>query len=836
MNLKRCVFLDGIWRAAQIEASCPEGVEPGLKNLDFFEAQVPGELHKDLIRNGRIENLFAGTKACASNEWVSEADWVYEKTFAMPDGVEQTDKIFLNLDSVDTFSDVFINGQLIGSTANAFIRQCFEVPFQLLSPNENRLVVRLKGHRRMVADKAPEAEKRCALDGEMGREFARSRSLTRRSQRTYSSELTGCGRYITGIGLPKSVAINIYPEHYLTERIFRVLRADEKRALIHIQAQANHPCGGILLNYELTAPDGSLAAEGTQALDNDKAVALVSLDNPMLWWPNGFGPQNLYQLKLKLIDGQTSIYEEALQVGIRQVELIRRLPNDKPTFQFRINGKPVYIFGGNIMPIDYLMATGSPEQSKTLLDLAVHTNINMIRLWGGGNNESEWFYQMCDQKGLMIFKDMHLHSHTYPDYDPDFVKEVAHECAETIRYLRNHPCLALICGGNEQQEGWDAWHWRAQIDQFYGAKLIYDVFPAIAQRECPEIAYIPNSPHGERLSQSPVDGETHTWGNFYNATKDPQFVTETCWFYGSFPHRKTMEKYMGIRMEDFEGFGWAQKWKELTGQELIGNHQYGEYHLLGSLQEYMYSMEIEQLLADTHALFYLRCRSASCNGIIYWPFNKGGMFILFGCVDYDQRPLMSYYLLRRVFAPVACHLYRDISDVRLVVSNACWDNISGECVIRHMHTDGRELNVWRRCVTIGCGNAQRLVDLPNIYETVNDRRNEMFRAEIYVQGSMIAYDDLYLCAWSEFENRSGALTIETDKRDGEAGLNISSDVLAKMIYLDSDEKLLFEDNCFSLMPGQKRRIWVRPLTSISRAVVTITSLDGQNTGVELTFH
>lgn len=835
MKSEQKMMLDGLWQAARIDESWPQGTEPPLDELDYFEAQVPGELHKDLYRAGRVDNLFAGVEQCKNNEWVSEADWAYVKRFDLPENVQIGCNFILRLDSVDTFADVFVNGRLVGVTANAFIRQEFAVPSDMLRQKDNRLVVRMKGHLRMVADKAPEARRRCALDSDAGRKYAEGRSLTRRSQRTYSSELTGCGRYITGIGLTKSVSLCIYPECFLTDRIFRVVRADETLAFIHLEAEAHTAGKSFLLSYALRAPDGSVAASGMIPLVQTKAVTDFEIDKPMLWWPNGFGPQNLYRLELKLMADDTVYYEEGLQVGVRQVELIRKLPSGKPTFRFHVNGKPIYVFGGNLMPIDYLTATGNEEQSETILDLAVHTGINMLRLWGGGNNESEWFYRMCDEKGLMIFKDMHLHSHTYPDYDPTFVDEVVRESAQSIKYLRNHPALALICGGNEQQEGWDAWHWRAQVDRFYGGKLIYEELEAVARRECPEIAYIPNSPHGKKLSQSPVDGETHTWGNFYNVTKDPQFVTETCWFFGSFPHPKTMEKVMGIKMEDFEGFGWPKRWRELTGQELIGNHQYGEYHLLGSLREYMYSMEIEQFLADYHALFYLRCRSASCNGIIYWPFNKGGMFILYGCVDYDQRPLMSYYLLRRLFAPVACHLYRDIGDIRLVASNASWKAVEAECVIKHMHADGRILNTWRRPLVVGCGNALRLMDLSGAYEAVNDRTREMFRAEIYVQGRMIACDDLYFCVWSEFENSKDALAVEPCRQEGIARLLITSDVLVKMVYLDSDAKLLFEDNCFSMMPGERRCIWVRPLEQMARARINVRSLDGQDTSVEIEF-
>ena len=347
---------------------------------------------------------------------------------------------------------------------------------------------------------------------------------------------------------------------------------------------------------------------------------------------------------------------------------------------------------------------------------------------------------------------------------------------------------------------------------------------------CPEVPFVIDSPHGEDLAQSPVEGDTHTWGNFYNATKDPQFSAETCWYDGSHPRPQTIEKIMGLKMSDYGAPGWHKKWYELTGRELQGNHKYGEYYWLDSLADYMRSLEIEQLLADYQGMYYLRCRSSSCNGILYWPFNKGGMFIGFGCIDCDQRPLMAYYQLGRVFAPVVCHLYRDIDDIRLVAANASFAGVHATVRVTHMNVEGKGLGRWEKAVSIPRGNAIRLMNLENHYQTIRDRKGEFIHAEVLADGQRICQDTLYFCMWPEFRNPEARLDIRAEKVGEGWALDVTSGEMVKMLSIESDANLLWSDNYFGMMPGETRRVtgellapWEGPLR------ITVSALDCEKT-------
>jgi hypothetical protein len=207
--------------------------------------------------------------------------------------------------------------------------------------------------------------------------------------------------------------------------------------------------------------------------------------------------------------------------------------------------------------------------------------------------------------------------------------------------------------------------------------------------------------------------------------------------------------------------------------------------------------------------------------------NKGGMFIMVGAIDYGQRALMSYYLLCRLHRPVVCHLYRDIDDIVLAVSNVAWAPARLRAVIRHCEADGRILGEWESQGVAEYRAIARLARLEGYYASIGDRRREMLRAELWDGDKKVAEDNLFFCAWSEFENPEAKLSLRADKAPGGWTVEVATDALVKMLSIESDANLLLDDNYFSMLPGESRKIGVRALEALGRpAELAVSSLDG----------
>jgi beta-mannosidase len=809
------------------------GGEPELVGLDWITAVVPGAVNYDISAAGG-PNPFASSAQAAASQWVAESDWVYVST--LDTSGQLAEPLAVELDGVDTYSDVWLNGTLLGTTANAYRSYRFDVPAGLLSGTDDRLVVHVKSHFRMIADRLPEARRRIAVQG--GHEYRMVKSLVRRYQRnSYSnSSLLNLGVHVLGIGIYKPVrlvsgaGLRLKPTHTVVESI-STQRA-RLRVEVAVAASDGQPKPGAALRAEVDLTDpvsGDIVASGSTLLEGGQVSIALDVTEPRLWWPKGYGEPFLYGLTTRVVRGDDEVIDaRSSKVGIRTVDVVREV-DGHPTFHLRVNGRRVYVRGTNFVAVDYLKVHGDWDVYERLLALIDNGGYNLVRLWGGGAIEPDAFFTRCDELGIMLWQDLFLHSNTYPDYDEAFVAEFRAESQELLVRMREHTSLVLVCGGNEQQEGWDEWNWQLDIDRFYGAELAFGVGAEVSAELCPELPFIGNSPHGGPTAQSPVAGDTHTWGNFFNATKDPQFVTETCWTQESYSRPQTLQESMGLDVDSFTERHWPARWTELTGRAVLSKFPYSACNGFTTLREYLTSLEVEQAMADYHALSMLRLRSSSCSGIVYWSLNKGGPLFQFGSVDYHGRPLMSYYVIKRAFAEVAINAYRDIDDITVVASNATGEPVDAVLYVRHLGSNGEVIDEQTHQVSVAPDRIARLLVLPGHYRTVRDRTRELVHVELVAGDQVLSTDTLFFCPLSEVETTGMPEVLAADAvAEKRWVIRLSSEVPVKWLMLESASALMFSDNYFTVVPGREYSVEITLLGAAGEAPtsVSIAALDG----------
>lgn len=827
--------LSGTWRAARLDPQhrTPDG-PPATDALSFLDAVVPGAVQYDLVRAGELENPYGGTEAAFAAQWVSDSDWVYRTRFDADPAAAP--RWALEFDGIDTFADVWLNGVHLGSTANAYRRYRFELSPGDLRAEGNELLVHVKAHGSMITDMIPEARERLGhtdgVEGKLGK------SLIRRYQRSFfsgNSSLLNVGTGILGIGVHRPVRLLALGPVEVTDVFLRTLSLDEHLASVEVEVAvdtAGADPAGLTVEVELGGPDDAAVVVATAAVplggDGPERVRL-EVPDPRPWWPRGYGDPTRYPLRVRVARGATVLAQAERQVGIRTVELREAEPSGRPTFQLVVNGTPLYVRGTNYIPVDYLKVHGGPADYRRFFELIVAGNNNLVRMWGGGAIESDDFYDECDRRGIMIWQDGYLHSNTYPDYDPDWVEEFRQESREMIVGMRRHPCLVVLCGGNEQREGWDEWQWKDQIDRFYGEKLITETIPELVAELEPGVPYVDNSPHGGAWSQSPVYGEGHIWGSFFNSYKDPLFVTETCWSLESYSRPETLEEVMGLDVDAFSGLGWTEKWTKHTGRPMLTKFPYTGYHNTGGLRPYLHGLELEQAFADHHALTNFRLHGSSCHGIVYWSFNKGGPLFQFGAVDYRLRPLMSHYFVARLFRDVVVDVYRDVDDVRVLASNASTRPVQAELELVHLTTAGEELGRWSASKEIPAGGLVRLLDLEGHYRTVVHRDREVAFARLTVDGEPVSDQILLFCPLVELVTPQAGLSVEPRRvADGDWELEIRTDGVSKLVQIEGTDGLILDDDYFPLVTGLPRTVRVRALERTGLPVtLRVSSLDDE---------
>jgi len=806
-------------------------VFPDLKDLTWIEAAVPGAVHYDLIKAGKLKNPFESSESARVAAWVEKTDWIYSNTFSIDRDSIASSKIILQFNGIDTYADIWLNGQFLGETANAFREYKFEVSNMLLKAEDNVLIVQVKNHYRMIQPKVKEA-KRMARTGEASGLLGKS--LIRRYQRNFygGSSLLNLGTGVLGIGIYKSVQMFIFPGAYIENShvVIESITSQEARAYIEVEIKKGiHEKALLKIEGILWETNEARPVALSTLITKESSIKLpLAITEPKLWWPKGYGEPNLYNLTINIYEGDVLLHSIKKLVGLKKVELVEALESGRKTFFIKVNGRKVHARGFNPIPVDYIKVHDSWDVYDRLFKIMKNANTNIIRIWGGGAIESDQFYDTCDRLGIMLWQDFFLHSNVYPDYDPDFVEEFKQESIELVKKLRSHACLTILCGGNEQQEGWDEWNWKDDMDSFYGEKLSKELLPEVADKYCPEIPFINNSPHGGKWGQSPVEGDMHCWGNFYNAMKDPQFVTETCWNLESYSRPETLKESMGLDVDQYNYRGWHEKWNQITGLELMTRFPHSNYFDVSTLRSYLHSLEIEQARADYNALTVLRLRSSSCNGIIYWSLNKGGPLFGFGCVDYKGYPLMNYYTIKRIYANILIGIYRDIDDIKVVASNLTGEEVLGEVRVVHLNEKGTVLKEWKKSVTLPSDYTGRIYDIEGYYQTIVDRTKEIIHTQLVINGNIVSEDTLYFCPFSEFAIGDKPITANVSKIDKDNwSIEIESCEVSKMIELDGSKKLLFSDNYFTLIPGVKKQININLLedTNDRELELSVSSLD-----------
>lgn len=786
------------------------GTKPPLSRYSPMDAEVPGCVQYDLVRHGKLKNPYGGTQAAVDAAWVAKSDWLYETEFDAPVGYEQYGTVILKLWGVDTFSEVWLNGVCLGKTANAYRSYGFEIEPAVLRPQHNCLKIRIRAHARMIQDKIEAAE--CLKRGNET-EGLLGKSLIRRYQRSFftNSSLLNVGTGVLGIGINRPVELYFYPSAYITDVFYSTITAGpQARGRVTVSLKNAGP--GTQIKIALTEEDGTCVWDTAYEAGEDEREMEVLIANPKLWQPVGYGKAWLYTLKVTAVQDGEVTDEKTMQVGIRTVEIKERTESGKKTFYIAVNGQKIFVHGQNYIPFDYLKVYGIQKQYEAMFTLLENSHVNLVRVWGGGAVEDDSFFSECDKRGILIWHDLFLHSNVYPDYDPGFVQEFREETEGVLKTIRSHPCICLICGGNEQLEGWDEYGWQQELDHFYGSSLPMTEAPRLVQSLCPQLPYICNSPHGGKYCQSPATGDCHCWGNYYNAFKDPLFVSETCWTTESYSRPETLEKYMGLDMKDFEGTGWGGKWKKLTSLPLFNRRPYSSWFDVSSLRAYLHALEVEQARADYHALSQFRFTGPSNHGVIYWSFNKGGPLFQFGCVDYDGRPMMSYYVVKRLYEGISIFPYRDLWNVRVMLSNHMPSPADVKVEAFHLDQEGNVLQKFHQDIMCRSGEQLVALTLENLYSEIQDRTKETVFVRAEAGGRVVSEDLLLFCPYGELElvNKPFTASLEnTGEREWE--LTIRSDGIIQMAEIESGIKIVCEDNYFPMMAGQEKKIKITAL-------------------------
>ncbi len=486
-----------------------------------FTAQVPGSIHLDLIQAGIIDEPATGLNVLKAR-WVEENYWFYRRTFNAP-GLQSSEHAYLHFDCLDLIAVIYLNGHEVGRHANAFYPCRIDVTERLL-PGENTLIVALESGLFYTAEK-PYTGYGLAYDGALHK-----RHWLRQTQSTFEWDWSP---RLLNVGIRGDVSLEICQEIRLESCVAlsdlsEDLQTGKVTCRMFVEGLGKTDQIG-----EFIISMGAIqkVAEVKVSPGMNELELKLIISDPELWWPVGHGSHPLYEVHAVLRVNEQEI-TATNKIGFRQVEIDQSIhPTSGRFFIVKVNHKPIFCKGGNLVPGDLILARLDRDRYEMLTERALEANFNLLRVWGGGLYEANSFYELCDAKGLLVWQEFIFACAKYPVHDEAFLADVEREATYQVRRLANHPSLVVWCGNNELE--WGAWGWgyhKGVAHPDYA--LFHLILPRILQKEDGTRYYQPSSPYSPELQFPNQDdlGDQHPWSVGFANTDFRDYRQMACRF------------------------------------------------------------------------------------------------------------------------------------------------------------------------------------------------------------------------------------------------------------------------------------------------------------------
>lgn len=769
-----------------------------LKNNDLksgkqYKATVPGTIHTDLLNNGFIDDPFYSDNELKMG-WIPECDWIYRTKFDYKtDPDKNVDLVF---DGLDTICEIYLNDVKLGRTGNMFIKYSFNVK-KLLKPADNILMVVIKSPVKYAASQ----EKKF---GRLPSALNPARTYIRKAQYSFGWDW---GPEFPTSGIWRKVYLQEWKDVRIENVAFNTEKTGKDYADVQVIVEINSAEDK---NYSMVislSNGDNISAKNISIRGIKKTRVNFRIKNPELWWPNGEGEQPLYLLRVKIADNNDTVLDEVQKkVGIRTISL--ELQEKKvSTFKFRVNNRDIFCKGANWIPADSFLPRVSSEKVRKLLVAAKEANMNIVRVWGGGVYESDEFYSLCDELGLLVWQDFLFACGSYPE-NYDFITTVSEEITRNIMRLQHHASLAIWCGNNEND-----WIWYQEQKSSYknmpGYKIYHHLIPEILKNIDPLRPYWPSTPFGnEDDPNSQESGNTHQWDiwsrwiDYDNVINDRSLFVTEFGFQGP-ANKDTFEKYLDPPSRNISDRIFEHHNKQVEGPERVLKFLSSHLPVKTGWDDFLYLAQLNQGFALKTCLEYWRTNGRT-NGSIIWQLNDCWPVTSWSVIDFETKPKMAYYFVKNAFAPELLHFKDDGNSIKIMLLNEAKDKISGKLRLTVLDATSGEI-IKEDNISVNVKN-KGISEITRISrENLPASGNWILTAVLSGEAKEIITRNYYLLKpWKHIKLKKSRIKLKYSD-DLCTELTVTSSNPAFFIDLYHPQTS-FSDRGFSLLPGEQVKV------------------------------
>ncbi|HKM03368.1 MAG TPA: glycoside hydrolase family 2 protein [Lachnospiraceae bacterium] len=817
--------LNGLWQMKNTESQ------------KMLPVEIPGSVLSCLIKEKEIEDPYYRDNEYAVRELFWK-DYEFQRKFQVEKELLDEENVDLVCHGLDTLCEIYVNGALLGKTNNMHRTWKFPIKGQLvLGENDIHIIIRssLQYMSNYKTDEKKEI-KYTPCGGMKGNQFMR---------KAHSMFGWDWGPQLPDAGIFRDIELEAYSYGRLNDVLIHQYHGEgEVKLEVDVTLQT-------FLNkeYELYATLHFIEEDEKKPIEvwdivelgMDKKILNLEVKDPQIWWPNGFGKQPLYKLKVILRHKGNKIDEKEFTIGLRTLTVSQDKDQWGSEFCFQVNGIKIFSKGANYIPEDCVYSRITPEKIEYLVASSVRANYNTLRVWGGGYYPSNTFYKLCDEYGLIVWQDLMYACNVYEVTD-EFEESIIAETVDNVKRLRHHACLGMWCGNNEIESAWHHWQdFQPHSDYLrmdYIKQFEFLLPKAVTQNDS-QTFYWPSSPSSGGCFDGPDDenrGDTHYWAVWHGQKpfSDYQnYFFRFCSEFGfqSFPSLKTVLTY--TEEEDRNIFSKImeshQKNDAANGKMLYylsENFQYPK-----DFDSLLYSTQILQAVAIKSGVEHWRRNRGRCMGALYWQINDNWPVASWSSIDYFGRWKALHYFAKNFYAPVSGSIVRILDEnkeftlVDAYVQNESLEKSKVKVRMTLKTMDFQEITTLEETVIVGplsslrvCGSSFH--DYLKVEEkiSISPRERKMnqgvyHRADVFVEtafiyeSGFIQWESETLLAYKHMNLPKSKVDVKVEETSEEYIISLQTDHYTAFVELDFlKEDVIFENNYINITSQEPRKI------------------------------
>jgi beta-mannosidase len=820
--------LDHGWQFRQI-SSTPQDAESG-----WLPAAVPGDVHLDLLANKVIPDPFFRDNE-SKLQWIENASWEYRDTFEVPAALLARSNVDLVFEGLDAAAQVYVNGKQVLNADDSF--RIWRIPAKANLHAGNNLL------RVVFPSPITAAKQVAATDPWQPRTKTEPKTYIRKAAYEYGWDWGP--RFVTS-GIWRPVRLESWDKARIAD--FAVRQRDVSKAVAHVNAEVEieaSSSGGAQISVQYSENGAPTTLNRTVALHAGRNLIDIPIEihQPRLWYPAGYGDQPLYEFTAQVATSGQAADKRTVKTGLRSIELHRQLDQWGRSFELIVNGIPVFAKGADVIPFDSFPNRVTTANYRRILESARDANMNMIRHWGGGYYETDEFYEICDELGIMVWQDF-MYGNDWQPGTYAFKLTMEAEAEDQVRRLRNHPSIVVWCGNNETELALD-WSGRSSLPPEVRFQMWQDyltefsgILNRVVERLDAETPYWPSSPSSdyEELSDSYQSGDAHIWDVWHGRvpfstyeTHHSRFVTE--YGFQSFPEMKSIEAF--TQPEDRTGIFtpvMLAHQKNNEGNSIIHDYLLKDYPEPKDFPSFLYASQVLQAEGIKIGAEHFRRSRPETMGSIFWQLNDCWPVASWSSIDYYGRWKALQFYARRFYAPILVSPHLEAGSVRVYVVSDKTGPQPASLQVRLMDFDGKVLLENKQDVSVDPLSSKVYLDWPLAklaQAGASDTSRVFVVAELTSGSASISRNLVYLAPTKEVHLVPAHLNVETAGANGKYTVRITSPVLARSVYLSFGSlDVQVSDNYFDLLPGETREITASSSASLEdfKAQLRVISL------------